>query len=176
MSEVGERSARPSTRHRRLASPTEPMITDYFAAPSDALAATVLQVETGPSTLTRGSGEPLFDTVPLPAIDPFVALAVLAETTFGTPYGQVTADPRHGQVVDGQDEGPFVVTVADGLATALAAASPHQLGQGAHRWARRTEHPGDREELSRALGDLGELAWRAADVRHRLYCWTRWPA
>ncbi|MDO8144595.1 MULTISPECIES: hypothetical protein [unclassified Isoptericola] len=152
------------------------MITDYFAAPSDALAATVLQVEDGPSTPTRGSGEPLFDTVALPSVDPFVALAVLAGTTFGLPYGEVTGAARHGQVVDGRDEGPFVVTVADELAAHLAAASPHELGEAAHRWVHGGEHAGDAEELARALQGLGELACRAADVRHHLYCWTRWPA
>ncbi|MEG3614910.1 hypothetical protein [Isoptericola haloaureus] len=176
MSDVGEGSARASTRHRRLASPTEPMLTDYFAAPSDALAATVLHVDTGPSTPTRGSGEPLFDTVALPSIDPFVALAVLAEVTFGLPYGEVTADPRHGQVVGGEDEGPFVVTVATELADHLAAASPQQLAEAAREWARRVEHTGDAAALARSLEDLGELAWRAADVRHELYCWTRWPS
>ena len=175
-SDVADRSDRRGSRHHRLGQPTEPMITEYFAAPSDALAATVLHAVTGPGTPARGSGEPLFDAVSLPAVDPFVALGLLAEAAFAVPYGEVTADPRHALVVAGQDAGPFVVTVGTDLTARLAAASPRVLSSAARRWtASSATSDLDGDLLARGLCDLGELAWRAGDVRHRLYCWTRWP-
>jgi hypothetical protein len=150
------------------------IVTDYFAAPGDALAATVLHEASGPSTPTRGSGRPLFDTVCLPSIEPFVMLGTLAQLLSGRPYGEVTARPRHGSlVVDGGDEGPWVVTVSDDLVADLAARSPARLADVAWRWSRSPELssiPTDR--VVTAVLALGELAARADQVRHRVYCWT----
>ncbi|PFG42787.1 hypothetical protein ATJ88_1459 [Isoptericola jiangsuensis] len=153
---------------------TTTIVTDYFAAPTDALAATVVHAELGPSTPARGSGEPLFDTVRMPSVEPFVMLGSLAEVVCRRPYGEVTADPRHGNLVSGQDDGPFVVTVSADLSGRLAAASPHELAEAARRWAsgRAFDEPAA-QRLATALVALGELAWRAADVRHSLYCWAQ---
>ncbi|WP_402467841.1 hypothetical protein [Isoptericola aurantiacus] len=149
-------------------------MTDYFAAPGDALAATVVHAEDGPSTSARGSGEPLFDTVRMPGVEPFVMLGTLAEHVCGRPYGEVTADPRHGILVVGADEGPWVVTVSTELTDRLATTSAVRLSEAALDWAGRT--PGaDPALVVPAVVALGELAWRAAEVRHALYCWTRLP-
>ena len=151
------------------------IVTDYFAAPSDALAATVLREPAGPSTPTRGSGQPLFDTVSLPSIEPFVMLGTLTTLLSGRPYGEVTSRPRHGSlVIDAGHEGPWVVTVGDDLADELAACSPARLTEVAWRWSRSTELsaiPAD--QVVDGVLALGELAARADQVRHRLYCWTR---
>ncbi|WP_418277272.1 hypothetical protein ACNHYB_04905 [Isoptericola jiangsuensis] len=149
-------------------------VTDYFAAPTDALAATVLHSHLGPAAPARGSGEALFDTVRLPSIDPFVQLGSLAEVFCGRPYGEITAHPRHGTLIGGQDDGPFVVTVSDDLTSDLAAGSPQQLTDAARRWSRaRGLSPTMAAALAASLLALGDLAGRACDVRHRLYCWAR---
>lgn len=150
------------------------IVTDYFAAPSDALAATVLQEASGPSTPTRGSGKPLFDTVCLPSIEPFVMLGTLAQLLSGRPYREVTAHPRHGAlVIDGGNEGPWVVTVCDDLVADLAASPPQRLESVAASWARTPELSAiARDRVPAAVHALGELAARAAALRHSLYCWT----
>jgi hypothetical protein len=148
------------------------LVTDYFAAPTDALAATVGRETDGPSTPARGSGQALFDTVRMPSTDPFVALGALAGLLCGRPYGEITAHPRHGTLIGGGDEGPWVVTVADVVVAELAAASPARLTAVAHASAPDQELPG---VLIGALHELGELAGRALAVRHRLYCWAALP-
>ncbi|MCK9795602.1 hypothetical protein M1843_17795 [Isoptericola sp. 4D.3] len=147
-------------------------MTDYFAAPTDAVAATVVHLEAGPSVLARGSGRPLFDTVRLPAVEPFVMLGRIAATLCSRPYAEVTSHPRHGALVDGADEGPWVVAVSDELADALAAATPERLVAVARSWAAPGARAAAPERLAPALVALGELADRARQVRHELYCWT----
>ncbi len=151
------------------------LVTDYFAAPTDALAAAVLLERAGPSTPARGSGEPLFDTVSLPGVEPFVMLGMLGHLLSGRPYREVTAHPRHASLVAvGGDEGPWVVTVSDALVADLAAAAPSVLTDVGVRWARTPElaaRPAD--VVAPAVHALGALAARALEVRHGLYCWTR---
>lgn len=150
-----------------------PLVTDYFAAPTDAVAATVVHQEAGPSVLARGSGRPLFDTVRLPAVEPFVMLGRVAEALCARPYAEVTAHPRHGALVDGADEGPWVVAVSDELADALAAASPDRLAAVARSWPAATGAALPADRFAPALVALGGLADRARQVRHGLYCWAR---
>ncbi|GAA1970201.1 hypothetical protein GCM10009718_02160 [Isoptericola halotolerans] len=148
------------------------MVTDYFAAPTDALAATVGRELDGPSTPARGSGEPLFDTVRVPSTDPFVALATLGGLLSGRTYAEVTALPRHAQVISGGTEGPWVVTVSELVTTELAGAAPARLTA----VARTTDEDDHRAAvLADALRELGELAGRARSVRHTLYCWAVLP-
>ncbi|MFI2104762.1 hypothetical protein ACH436_15800 [Isoptericola sp. NPDC019693] len=149
-------------------------MTDYFAAPTDAVAATVVHQDAGPSVLARGSGRPLFDTVRLPAVEPFVMLGRVAEALCARPYAEVTAHPRHGALVDGADEGPWVVAVSDELAEALAAAAPDRLVAVARSWRTATgASPPAPDRFAPALVALGGLADRARQVRHGLYCWAR---
>ncbi|WP_205710876.1 hypothetical protein [Isoptericola sp. BMS4] len=149
------------------------LVTDYFAAPNDAVAATVVRLEQGPSVVARGSGVPLFDTVRLPGIDPFVMLGRLAELVCRLPYARVTAHPRHGSLVQGStDAGPWVVTISEEVAGALAAASPRLLTTVAQDWPRVAGAAAAAPEtLAPALVALGDLAGRAGQARHALYCW-----
>ncbi len=151
------------------------LVTDYFAAATDALAATVLLEHAGPSTPARGSGEPLFDTVSLPSVEPFVMLGLLAHLLSGRSYREVTAHPRHASLVAvAGDEGPWVVTVSDDLVADLAAASPAVLTDVGVRWARTPELAArPAEVVAPAVHALGSLAARATQVRHGIYCWTR---
>ncbi|MCK0116672.1 hypothetical protein BCE75_107125 [Isoptericola sp. CG 20/1183] len=149
------------------------IVTDYFAAPTDALAATVARQPDGPSSAARGSGEALFDTVRMPSVDPFVMLGTLAGHLCRRPYGEVTGNPRHGIVLTGGAEGPWVATVSDVVAVELAAASPEHLADVAVLAAGPTGPVGaGADDLATALRELGELAARALAVRHALYCWT----
>ncbi len=156
------------------------IVTDYFAAASDDVAALALLEPDGPSALAEGSGKPLFDTVSLPGIDPFVMLGTLYQMISGRPYRECAAERRHGQVVGGDDEGPWVVTVADGLVAALAETSRSRLADVAARWARTPElrqraHDHRPERIAPAVLALGALALRAREVRQTLYCWTQLP-
>ncbi|QAY62297.1 hypothetical protein ET495_02305 [Xylanimonas allomyrinae] len=154
--------------------------TNYFAAASDDVAALALLQPEGPSALALGSGEPMFDTVTLPSIEPFVMLGTLCELLSGRPYHECTSEARHGQVVDGADEGPWVVTVSDGLVAALAEAPRARLADVAVRWAHtpelRARAPRRQpERLAGAVTALAALSRRAVEVRHSVYCWTRLP-
>ncbi|AEG43997.1 hypothetical protein [Isoptericola variabilis] len=151
------------------------LVTDYFAAPTDALAAAVLREHAGPSTPARGSGEPLFDTVSLPAVEPFVMLGMLAHLLSGRPYREVTAHPRHASLVAvGGDEGPWVVTVSDRLVADLAACPPTALTDVAVRWSGTPELAAvPPDAVLPAVHALAGLAARAIEARHGLYCWTR---
>ncbi|WP_242496263.1 hypothetical protein [Xylanimonas protaetiae] len=156
-------------------------MTEYFAAASDDVAVLALLEPDGPSALAQGSGEPLFDTVTLPSIEPFVMLGTLHHLLSGRPYRECAADLRHGQVVGGGEEGPWVVTVSEGLVQALAETTRGRLADVASRWARTPElrqlaHEHRPERLTPAVIALAALAHRAQDVRHTLYCWTRLPA
>ncbi|GAB2459969.1 hypothetical protein [Xylanimonas ulmi] len=156
------------------------IVTNYFAAASDDVAAMALLDPEGPSALAQGSGEPLFDTVELPSIEPFVMLGTLYELLSGRPYRECTAEDRHGQVVGGSDEGPWVVTLSDGLVSALAQTHRARLAEVAERWARtpelRTLNPQRQPvRLGGAVASLAALAHRAVEVRHSLYCWTCLP-
>ena len=153
------------------------IVTNYFAAASDDVAALALLEPDGPSAPAQGSGEPLFDTVALPSIEPFVMLGTLHELLSGRSYRECTADARHGLVVCGLDEGPWVVTVSDGLTRALAEAHAARLADVAARWARTPELRalGPQRQAARlggAVASLAALAHRAVEVRHTLYCWT----
>ncbi|ACZ30252.1 hypothetical protein Xcel_1221 [Xylanimonas cellulosilytica DSM 15894] len=157
------------------------IVTEYFAAASDDVAALALLEGQGPSAPAQGSGEPLFETVPLPGIEPFVMLGTLHHLLSGRPYRECAADARHGQVVGGADEGPWVVTVSASLVDALADASRGRLADVAGRWARTPElrrqpHEHRPERLASAVLALASLAYRAREVRHSLYCWTRLPS
>lgn len=155
---------------------TTGLVTDYFAAPTDGLAAAVARESAGPATTARGSGKPLFDTVRLPSVEPFVMLGRLAERLLGLPYAEVTSHPRHGTVLAGDDQGPWVVTLSDDLVTALAQASPARLTAIALHWSASHGIPDqDPEVLAAGVGELGELADRARAVRHTLYCWATFP-
>ncbi len=161
-------------------------MTDYFAAASDDVAALALLEPDGPTAPSQGSGEPLFDTVRLPAIEPFVMLGTLHSLLSGRSYRECTADERHGLVVDGHDGGPWVVALSDGLVEALVRTPRGRLTDVAARWARtpeiaaRRQKPGlpaqERpERLGSAVASLAALAHRAVAVRHSLYCWTQLP-
>ncbi|WP_426311525.1 hypothetical protein [Cellulosimicrobium sp. E-16] len=148
------------------------ILTDYFSAPDDAQAGSAAR--TGPSSPDPLTNQPVFPTVELKGIDPFVVLGTLAGLLTDRPYAEAKTDPRHGSLVaTAGDEGPWVVAVTDELVTALAATTPNALDAVAVRWAATEELEGsDPADLADALRRLAELCVRADDAGHRLYCWT----
>jgi len=147
--------------------------TEYFAAPTDEVAATALRVPGGPSEPDLSTDLPRFDSVTVPSMDPFVMLGGLAGVLSGRPYGEVTAHPRHGVLVGSAgDEGPWIVTVSQTLADELAMASPTRLARAVREWTVTAPPAVPPRQLAAALLPLAELAVRAADAGHGLYCWT----
>ena len=148
------------------------ILTDYFAAPDDAQAGSAAR--RGPSSPDPLTNQPVFPTVELKGIDPFVVLGTLAGLLTDRPYAEAKSDPRHGELVaSAGDEGPWVVAVTAELVTALAAATPTDLDAVAVRWAATEELEGsDPADLAGALRRLATLCVRADDAGHRLYCWT----
>ncbi|MCP2263870.1 hypothetical protein ACFQHV_05310 [Promicromonospora thailandica] len=147
--------------------------TDYFAAPTDEVAATVLSTPGGPTEPDLRTDRPRFDAVALPSVDPFVMLGGLAGVLSGRPYGEVTAHPRHGALVGARgEEGPWVVSVAQTLVEDLASAGPARLAAAASDWAGTAARTATAASLAAALLPLAALAARAADAGHGLYCWT----
>ncbi|MEU0879053.1 hypothetical protein ABZ345_10680 [Lentzea sp. NPDC005914] len=136
---------------------------DYFAAPSDEVAASV--IDGGPAA--HG-----FTTVPAKGLDPAVVLGKLEELLTGRAFDEVVVDPRAGGGVAVEHGGELMVlTVTDELRDGLAAADG--LGEVAVRWAGIEELGGsDAEVLEDVLGQLKELAATAVEKDERLYCWV----
>lgn len=148
------------------------IVTEYFAAATDEVAAEALRIPGGPGAPENGS-PPRFDSVTLPSVDPFIMLAGLAQALSGRPYGEITADPRHGALVGSSgDEGPWIVTITDDLAKDLASVAPARLGRAIRHWMRESEPPVPAHRLTSAVLLLAELATRAVADGDGLYCWT----
>jgi hypothetical protein len=147
--------------------------TEYFAAPTDEVAATALHTPGGPSEPDLRTDQPRFDAVAVPSVDPFVMLGGLAGVLSGRPYAEVTAHPRHGALVgSGGEEGPWVVTVSQTLVDDLASAGPTRLAAAAREWSGDATPAVAPHVLVSALLSLGALAARATDERKGVYCWT----
>lgn len=141
----------------------------YFSADSDEQAASVIDLEQGPA-----SSPDVRDTVPLKGIEPVVQMGTLEELLTGRPYDEVTEDPRWADAVAVRRDGELLVlTLTDGLTSALAGASESELAVAARGWARTEELDGsDPSLLGHILTDLSGLAQSAAAGQRRLYCWV----
>ncbi|MFD4671625.1 hypothetical protein ACFWNN_17950 [Lentzea sp. NPDC058450] len=135
---------------------------DYFAAPTDELAATAID----------GGPVHRFPTVETKSLDPAVVMGQLEELLTGRSYDEISDDPRCGEDVAIEHDGEvLVLTVTDGLRDALAAAG--DLDEVAVRWAAIEELDGfDPEVLAEILRDLRSLAAEAKKNGERLYCWA----
>lgn len=148
------------------------VLSDYFAADSDAQAASAIDLEAGPGHPTAA-----FDAVDGKGIDPVVMMGTLQELLTGTPYSEIVRDPRSGKGPAIRDEGEQVVlTLTDGLQAALAEADPERLAPVAQSWSETEEFRGPipPEEVAYVntfLVDMSGLARRAQAKSRRLYCW-----
>lgn len=139
---------------------------DYFAAPDDVVAATVIDVIGGPA-------EAAFPTVAMKGVDPFVQLGTLESLLTGVDYDTVVG--RGSEPVAMADSGErLVVAVSVGLLAALSTADDARLREVAEPWSRTDEFDGraDPADLATILTGLAELARTATTRGDRLYCWV----
>jgi hypothetical protein len=170
---------------------------EYFAAPSDAAAAEVVQAGPGgplpaspalQEALRTGDREALrlamrpkvrlsdSDVLMLATkgIDPVIQMRTLEALLTGDHHDVIAGRARAGQQVAGHDqEGPWVVTLTDELQAALTAAPRDQIVAAAAPWSEDEEFqgPADPEILAHFLLELADLARQAGRRGERLYCW-----
>ncbi|MGG7102212.1 hypothetical protein [Rhodococcus sp. 24CO] len=132
-------------------------ITDYFTAPSDAVAATAL--DDGP-----------IDPVQAKRVDPVVSLSRLESVLTGRTYDEITAEPRRGSLVAVNDDGDtYILTVADDLRDALAGLDAEGVMAAARAWTiDETIEPS--EESVPFLTALADLATGAVRRGDSIYC------
>ena len=152
------------------------VLTDYFSAPSDAVAASALDRVGGPGQPATGPlPSPAFDTFQSKSLDPYVIMGKLEEALTGQDYRVIiTSGPRYGRMVaKGGAQGPWVVKVSGRLQAALSLAGSDQLARAAARWSQAEELAGaSPEEMTGVLEDLSGLARRATANDEYLYCWV----
>lgn len=140
----------------------------YFSSADDDAAALARELPGGPAV----GG---FDTVETKGIDPAVQIGTLEEILTGRSFTEVINDPRSAHEVGvGQEADEHgVVTLTDTVAAALATVERGQLPRVAVEWSKTEEFWGvaDPEALADFLAELADLAVRAGERGHRLYCW-----
>lgn len=170
---------------------------EYFAAPSDAAAADMIQAGPGgslpPSPALRDALRArdreairlamrpkvrLSDSDVLvlatTGIDPAIQMSTLEALLTGEQYDVIAQRPRAGHVVAERGQGQaLVVTLTDELQAALAAAPRDKIVAAATPWSDDEEFGGsaDPETLAHFLLELADLARQASRRGERLYCW-----
>ncbi|SIO29480.1 hypothetical protein [Agromyces cerinus] len=142
---------------------------DYFTAPDDAGAASVL--EHGP--LGPGA-EPVFPTVSTKGIDPTVGLGTAAALLTGRTFDEILADTaKSGPIADDGDGSIFVVEVDAVVSDAIADADETRLREVAVPWAQSEEFDGraDPADLAEFLIAIRSIALTARSDQAGLYCW-----
>ena len=134
---------------------------DYFAAPSDEVAAATL--DGGPAHL---------GPVETKGLDPVVVMGKLEALLTGRAYEDVVDDERSALLLAMEGDGEvLVLTVTDGLRDGLDQAG--ELSEIASAWARAEELSGwDPQQLAGVLRELQALARNAVSKGERLYCWV----
>ena len=166
------------------------LLYDYFAAVDDRLAATVIDLDGGPTTASQPGSPPrrpfrrktstpvgtvALDIVADTGIDPFVQMATLEALLTDRTYDEVLGDVLHHRVVAERNSGAVqVVTLTDVLTRALADADDDRLAAVAIPWSRTDEFLGgaDPTELAILLQELAALTRRARDRGERIFCWA----
>ncbi|WP_436532736.1 hypothetical protein [Actinoplanes sp. HUAS TT8] len=172
------------------------VLTDYFAAPSDGVAATAVDGQPRLLDLTPedvAAGKALYRMSPDEALRPQVKiaqsgtlvvqskgvdstrLARLEQILTGRPDDEVKADPRQAALVAPAEEdidGCLVLSVSDTVRDALASLEPAAQPQVARQWADAEFDAASAESLTMLLGALAELAQRAVAENNRLYCYV----
>ncbi|MFU8876450.1 hypothetical protein [Micromonospora sp. SL4-19] len=174
------------------------VLTDYFSAGSDGVAATAVDYVDGQPGLLDltpedvAAGKALYRVSPDEATRPRVkvahsrtlvvqskgvdptGLARLEEILTGRSYDEVSADPRQAALIGParheELDGGMVLSVTDTLRDALASLEPSALPQVAREWASAEFDATAGDSLTLFLVALTELARRAAADSNRLYC------
>ncbi|MFD9393013.1 hypothetical protein ACFWBB_20570 [Streptomyces sp. NPDC060000] len=140
----------------------------YFAAADDEDAVRAVVREGDEPTATGYDG---FD---VNAMDPTLDLLPAEVLLTGRTAEAVRADPRHGHLVAMADDGRLVcLSLTDALRDALAVADRSLLRGIAVEWATSDVFPTPPgpDGLSAFLDQATDLAGRAVERGHGLYCW-----
>jgi hypothetical protein len=154
------------------------LLYDYFRAADGASVAKLMEF-TGGGSLLRHGQDPLADAVDAKAIDPTVVIGQLVSFALDVPWSPELLDAKlvwpADAAQDEEDEGPWVVVLAERARDALDEIADDRLPELAARWSHI-------EELSRyddvrpdtmlpVLTQLVGLARRARGAGEALYCW-----
>lgn len=147
------------------------VLSDYFAASSDEVAAAAIDLPGGPAADPGGSS----GTVSGNGIDPVVQMGTLEALLTGRDYGEIAQGHVPHAIVASRDGSQrLVVTLTGELQAALSQADDARLAAVAVPWSQTEEFwdQGDPAVLASWLGELAALAQRATTGGERLYCWT----
>ena len=165
---------------------------DYFRAADPAAATTVMQLPAGP-LVPGDDGTAAFDGVAANGVDPSVVLGQLVAITRGEewtvetvtsqsvwpPPDTAQADPEEAWALPEDSPwttGPWVEELDTRTRDTLADIDASRVADVAARWAQIEEFAlyddVDGDSLAPLVTDLSELARRARDAGHQLYCWS----
>lgn len=147
---------------------------DYFAAPSDEVAATVVDRIGGPGSSAHPAAPAAFHTVRAPGVDPVVLMASLEQLLTGRTFEEILDDPTSGPVAARDGGERAVVRLTTSLARALAESDEQRLAAVALPWSRAREFwgRGDPDALAALLRSLASVARGAAAEGQAMYCWV----
>lgn len=146
---------------------------DYFVAPSDEIAATVVDRIGGPGSSAHPAAPPAFSTVRAPGVDPVVLMGNLERLLTGRSLEEILDDPTSGPVVARDGGARAVIRLTSSLATALAEMEDARIGSVALLWSHTREFwgRGDPVALATLLRALASLGREAHEEGHAIYCW-----
>ena len=159
------------------------ILCDYFAAPTDDIAASAIDWVGGPAQPGKGPKQGLFRrgpspepfrTVDMKGIEPTVQMATLEAALTARPISRIL-DETIGLVIADRDQGERVVVRLTGsLQSALARATDDELASAVDRWSETGEFRGrgDPAILRPLVGELADMARNASQQGLRLYCWV----
>ncbi|WP_328664674.1 hypothetical protein [Streptomyces sp. NBC_00328] len=144
------------------------VIYGYFAAADD---------DDAVRAVTREDDEPTatgYDGFDVNGMDPTVDLLPAEVILSGRSAETIQADPRYGHLLATADDGQLLrLSLTDALRDAFAAADRGSLHHVAQVWAASDVFPTppDPQGLAEFLEQAIDLAGRAVERGHRLYCW-----
>jgi hypothetical protein len=159
------------------------LLCDYFAAPTDDIAASTIDWVGGPSQPAKGPKQGLFRrgpspepirTVDMKGVEPVVQMATLEAILTGRSITGIL-DETTGLTVANRDRGErVVVRLTMSMQQALAQATDEELTAAIDRWAQTEEFwgQGDPAALRPLVSELAEMARDASQQGLRLYCWV----
>jgi hypothetical protein len=145
------------------------VLCDYFAAPTDTVAASVVDLDGGPAA----HAIPL-PTIQVKGIDPVVQMGTLEAILTGQSHDDIWTEHVVPILADHDGGERLVVRLRDELVTALAQAKPKELKRTSVAWSKTEEFWGRAgpKDLLRLLASLAELARGALARSATLYCWV----
>jgi hypothetical protein len=175
------------------------VLTDYFAAGSDGVAATAVEYFDGQPRLLDLAAEDVAADKALYLLSPDEAtrpqvrtaesgtlvvqskgvdptcLARLEEILTGRSYDEVNGDPRQAALIapaEDDIDGCMVLSVTDTLRNALASLDPLEQSQAARQWADAEFSATAEDSLTMFVGALTDLARQAVVSNDRIYCYV----